>query len=163
MGKVVVALLLIFIFVCLVCVVFVRVQDVVKIFFEEGGLIEIIVIVWLCREFLCDVFVVVIVIEFMLFVNNFVIDLSKVVELVLQVLIGCGVNGMGVFIIICGISFILIDVGFDQSILVSMDGMQLSCGRVVFVFMFDVDQVEILQGLQVLFFGKNFFVGVIFV
>ncbi len=53
------------------------------------------------------------------------------------------------------------DVGFEQSVLVGIDGMQVSRGRALFQSYFDLQQIEVMKGPQSLFFGKNSPAGVI--
>lgn len=93
--------------------------------------------------------------------NNIASDLNKVAELAPQVVIGRAVNGTGAVLTIRGISSSSADSGLDQSVAVSVDGVILSRGRVISSAMFDTQQVEILQGPQALFFGKNSPAGVI--
>jgi iron complex outermembrane recepter protein len=93
--------------------------------------------------------------------NNNATDLSKVGELAPQVLIGRATNGTGGFLTIRGISSSATDAGLDQSVAVSIDGVPLSRGRIITSTVFDMQQIEILQGPQALFFGKNSPAGVI--
>jgi iron complex outermembrane recepter protein len=93
--------------------------------------------------------------------NNNATDLSKVGELAPQVLIGRATNGTGGFLTIRGISSSATDAGLDQSVAVSIDGVPLSRGRIITSTVFDMRQIEILQGPQALFFGKNSPAGVI--
>ena len=128
---------------------------------SDSELAEIVVTARLRQESLQDVPVAVTAIAPIALANNLATDLSKIAELAPQVSIGRGVNGTGALITIRGISSTSTDAGLDQSISISMDGMQLSRGRVISASMFDVAQVEILQGPQALFFGKNSPAGVI--
>jgi outer membrane receptor protein involved in Fe transport len=94
-------------------------------------------------------------------VNHNVSDLAKLAELAPQVMIGRQTNGTGAILTIRGISSAAADAGLDQSVLVSIDGMQISRGRIINAALFDVAQVEVLEGPQALFFGKNSPAGVI--
>ena len=93
--------------------------------------------------------------------NNNAADLTKVAELAPQVLIGTSSSGAGAMITIRGISSSPSNAGFDQSVSISFDGVQLSRGRILSASVFDMQQVEVLQGPQALFFGKNSPAGVI--
>ena len=92
---------------------------------------------------------------------NVATDLSKVAELAPQVMIGRYITGSGAVITIRGISALPSDSGFDQSVSLSIDGVNVSRGRIIGATVFDMQQVEILQGPQALFFGKNSPAGVI--
>ncbi len=93
--------------------------------------------------------------------SNLATDLNKVAELAPQVMIGRATNGTGGFLTIRGISSSATDAGLDQSVAVVVDGVPLSRGRVINSAIYDSAQVEILQGPQSLFFGKNSPAGVI--
>ncbi|WP_188772406.1 TonB-dependent receptor [Novosphingobium endophyticum] len=93
--------------------------------------------------------------------NNLATDLTKIGELAPQVMIGRQTVGTGAIIGIRGISSTSSDPGLDQSVAVAIDNVVLSRGRIVTAAMFDLAQVEIMEGPQVLFFGKNSPAGVI--
>ena len=93
--------------------------------------------------------------------DNLAADLTKVGELAPQVSIGEGGSGTGAVIAIRGISSSSSDAGFDQSVLVEMDGVPFSRGTIVGARLFDVGNVQVLSGPQALFFGKNSPAGVI--
>jgi outer membrane receptor protein involved in Fe transport len=93
--------------------------------------------------------------------NNDATDLSKLAELVPQVMIGTYGTGTGAILTIRGISTNPIDAGLDQSVLVVADGVPMSNGSVVTATQFDMQQVEVMEGPQALFFGKNAPAGVI--
>jgi iron complex outermembrane receptor protein len=93
--------------------------------------------------------------------NNDVTDLSKLAELVPQVMIGTYGTGTGAVLTIRGISTNPVDSGLDQSVLVVVDGVPLSNGSIVTSSLFDMRQVEVMEGPQALFFGKNSPAGVI--
>lgn len=127
----------------------------------EGGFEEIIVTARKRAESLQDVPVTVAAISQDQLANNIATDLSKVAELAPQVMIGRFITGSGAVITIRGISALPSDSGFDQSVAVSIDGIALSRGRIIGASMFDTRQVEVLEGPQALFFGKNSPAGVI--
>jgi outer membrane receptor protein involved in Fe transport len=93
--------------------------------------------------------------------GNDATDLTKIAELVPQVIIGNTATGTGAVATIRGISSAPSDAGIDQSVSFLVDGVQLSRGRIVNQSMFDLQQVEVLEGPQALFFGKNSPAGVI--
>jgi outer membrane receptor protein involved in Fe transport len=112
-------------------------------------------------ESLQDVPVAVVAIPQAALQNNRADDLSKIGELAPQVTIGRATTGTGSVITIRGISSGAVDSGLDQSVSMSIDNVSLSRGRIIQTAMFDMQQVEILQGPQALFFGKNSPAGVI--
>lgn len=130
---------------------------------EEGasGLEEIIVTARRREESLQDVPVAVSVITQTQLQNNLASDLLKIAELAPQVIIGRQTVGTGAVIGIRGISSTATDPGLDQSVAVAIDNVVLSRGRIVTAGMFDLAQVEVLEGPQALFFGKNSPAGVI--
>ena len=66
-----------------------------------------------------------------------------------------GASGGGGSIGLRGISTSSTQAGFEQSVSVIVDGVQVSRARVMQVAMFDVAQVDVIKGPQALFFGKN--------
>lgn len=93
--------------------------------------------------------------------QNLASDLTKVAELAPQVSIGEGGSGTGAVISIRGISSSSSDAGFDQSVLVELDGVPFSRGSIIGTRLFDVQNVQVLAGPQALYFGKNSPAGVI--
>jgi iron complex outermembrane receptor protein len=93
--------------------------------------------------------------------NNDATDLAKLGEIVPQVTIGQFSGGTGAVMTIRGISSSPDNAGLDQSVLLSIDGVQLSRGHVIQEPLFDVRQVDVMEGPQALFFGKNSPAGVI--
>src|SRR5262245_41739839 len=87
--------------------------------------------------------------------NNAASSLEKIAELAPQVSIGRVTSGAGAVLTIRGISSAAVDSGLDQSVSMSIDGVSLSRGRIVQAAQFDLQQVEVMQGPQALFFGKN--------
>ncbi len=88
-------------------------------------------------------------------------DLTKIGELVPSVVVGAYKAAGGGSIAIRGISSPANTTGFEQAVSVAVDGVQTSNGRVAQLGFFDVAQVEVLEGPQALFFGKNSPAGVI--
>jgi outer membrane receptor protein involved in Fe transport len=93
--------------------------------------------------------------------NNLASDLTKVGELAPQVSISQGGSGTGALITIRGISSASSDAGLDQSVAIEVDGIPLSRGQIISTSVFDMASVQVLQGPQALFFGKNSPAGVI--
>ncbi|MDE8653910.1 TonB-dependent receptor [Novosphingobium album (ex Liu et al. 2023)] len=125
------------------------------------GFGEILVTARRRAESLQDVPVAVSVVSSATLENNLATDLTKVAELAPQVIIGRQTVGTGAVIGIRGISSTATDPGLDQSVAVAIDNVVLSRGRIVTTAMFDLAQVEVLEGPQALFFGKNSPAGVI--
>jgi iron complex outermembrane recepter protein len=128
---------------------------------EAGGLEAITVTARRTTESLINVPVTVAVVSQSQIQNNDATDLTKIAELVPQVVIGTAATGTGAVITIRGISSSPLDAGIDQSVSVDIDGIQLSRGRITTNTFFDLQQVEVLEGPQALFFGKNSPAGVI--
>src|SRR5690606_22996090 len=82
-------------------------------------------------------------------------------ELAPQVSMGNGGSGTGAVITIRGVSSASNDAGLDQSVAVEIDGVPMSRGRIITAAVFDLASVQVLQGPQALFFGKNSPAGVI--
>lgn len=126
-----------------------------------GGLEEIVVTARKQSESMNDVPVAVSVITPAEIRNNDATDLQKLAELTPQVFAGEVTTGTGVVLSIRGIGSSPFDAGIDQSVSVVVDGIQLSRGRIIQEALFDLRQVEVLEGPQALFFGKNSPAGVI--
>jgi iron complex outermembrane receptor protein len=93
--------------------------------------------------------------------NNVATDLSKVGELAPQVSISQSGSGTGAIITVRGISSGSNDAGLDQSVAIEIDGVPISRGQVVSAALYDMKQIQVLEGPQALFFGKNSPAGVI--
>lgn len=125
------------------------------------GLGEIIVTARKRQETLQDVPVAVAVVSNAQLKNNLASDLSKIAELAPQVNIGSGGAGTGGVITIRGVSSATSDAGIDQSVAIEIDNVPISRAWVMNAAMFDLETVQVLQGPQALFFGKNSPAGVI--
>ena len=128
---------------------------------QATGLEDVIVTARRRSESLQDVPVAVSAISKEELQNNLVADLTKIGELAPQVVIGRATIGTGAVIGVRGISSSSNDPGLDQSVAVAIDGIVLSRGRIISTAVFDLAQVEVLEGPQALFFGKNSPAGVI--
>jgi iron complex outermembrane recepter protein len=93
--------------------------------------------------------------------NNLATDLTTIAELAPQVSIGRGGAGTAEVLTIRGISTATIDAGLEQSVATEIDGIPLSRGAFITSSMFDLAGVQVLEGPQALFFGKNSPAGVI--
>jgi outer membrane receptor protein involved in Fe transport len=93
--------------------------------------------------------------------NNLANDLTKVGELAPQVVMSQGGSGTGAIIAVRGVASSSSDAGLDQSVALEMDDVPLSRGRIMSATLFDISNVQVLQGPQALFFGKNSPAGVI--
>ena len=93
--------------------------------------------------------------------NNLASDLTKVGELAPQVSMSQSGSGTGAVITVRGVSSGSNDAGLDQSVAIEVDGVPISRGQVIGASIFDLQQVQVLQGPQALFFGKNSPAGVI--
>jgi iron complex outermembrane receptor protein len=89
-------------------------------------------------------------------------NLQQIGQLAPQVIIAkTGGGGAGASLSIRGVGSSALDAGIDQSVAVVIDGLQITRGRIITQGLFDLSQVEILEGPQALFFGKNSPAGVI--
>jgi iron complex outermembrane receptor protein len=88
-------------------------------------------------------------------------DLTKIGELAPQVSLSQGGSGTGAIITVRGVSSASNDAGLDQSVALEIDGVPISRGQIMSASLFDVAQIQVLQGPQALFFGKNSPAGVI--
>lgn len=93
--------------------------------------------------------------------NAIATDMTKIGEIAPQVSMSQGGSGTGAVITVRGVSSASNDSGLDQSVAIEIDGVPISRGQVITAALFDLDQVQILQGPQALFFGKNSPAGVI--
>lgn len=130
---------------------------------DEGasGLADIVVTARKREETLQDVPVAVSAVSGDDLRRNLASDLTKMAELAPQVSISQGGSGTGAVITVRGISSASNDAGLDQSVAIELDNMPLSRGQIISASLFDIQQVQILQGPQALFFGKNSPAGVI--
>jgi len=88
-------------------------------------------------------------------------NLSQIADQVPTVVISKTSSGSGGVVSIRGIGTSPGNGGFESSVTVNVDGVQISRGRIATQSFFDIQQVEILKGPQALFFGKNSPAGVI--
>lgn len=125
------------------------------------GLEEIVVTARKRNESLIDVPVAVSVVTGAQLARQGLTDLNQIVQLAPQVMVAQSQSGTGASFSVRGIGTTSQDPGLDQSVGVVLDGTSLSRGQLVDMTMFDLAQVEVLKGPQVLFFGKSSPAGVI--
>lgn len=90
-----------------------------------------------------------------------VTDISRINNIVPNVVIARGASGAGGTIGIRGVSSSYSDAGVDSPVSISLDGAQFSRPYISAVATFDLSSVQVLKGPQSLFFGKNSPAGVI--
>jgi outer membrane receptor protein involved in Fe transport len=129
--------------------------------FAQAQLEEITVTARKQVESLMNVPVAVVAVSAQSLKNGLATDMSKMSELAPQVSIGQGGAGTGGSITIRGVSTSSSDAGLDQSVAIEMDGVPVSRAQIVSSSLFDLAGVQVLQGPQALFFGKNSPAGVI--
>ncbi len=88
-------------------------------------------------------------------------DLTRIAENIPSIQVTRASTGTGGLIAIRGIYSPQNNTGFESSVSVAIDGIQLSRGYLTQAAFFDLRQVEVLKGPQALFFGKNSPAGVI--
>jgi iron complex outermembrane receptor protein len=93
--------------------------------------------------------------------NNLSSDLTQIAELAPQVSMSQGGSGTGGVITVRGVSSGSNDAGLDQSVAIEVDNIPISRGQILSASTFDLAQVQVLEGPQALFFGKNSPAGVI--
>ena len=93
--------------------------------------------------------------------NNLSSDLTQIAELAPQVSMSQGGSGTGGVITVRGVSSGSNDAGLDQSVAIEVDNIPISRGQILSASTFDLQQVQVLEGPQALFFGKNSPAGVI--
>lgn len=93
--------------------------------------------------------------------NNLTSDISKLGELAPQMTLVATGQGTGAVVAIRGVASSPGDSGVDQSVAFDIDDVPISRGRIMGTPLFDIASVQVLQGPQALFFGKNSPAGVI--
>jgi iron complex outermembrane receptor protein len=88
-------------------------------------------------------------------------DLKDVAALTPGLVIGDGYMSNGAEVALRGVGRTTFTPAVDQSVLLEMDGLQLSQGLAYGAATFDLGQIEVLRGPQGLFFGKSATGGVI--
>ena len=128
---------------------------------QGGGLEEIVVTARKRAESLINVPVAVTAVSGQEIQRTGVADLTRIAQLVPQVILAQADSGTGASFSIRGLGTSFLDPGLDQSVLVVLDGAPISRGQIVLMGMFDLAQVEVLKGPQALYFGKNSPAGVV--
>lgn len=88
-------------------------------------------------------------------------DLAKLADQVPSLQLGEAISVFGNQISLRGIGTSTLNGTIDQSVSLNIDGMQMTQGLAYSMGLFDMAQVEVLQGPQALFFGKASPAGVI--
>lgn len=88
-------------------------------------------------------------------------DLKSLAQDVPDLVIGSNIEDFGQQISIRGIGNTTLNATVDQSVSLNIDGMQINQGLAYSTGLFDVGQVEVLEGPQALFYGKSTTGGVI--
>ena len=88
-------------------------------------------------------------------------DLKALAQDVPDLVIGSNIEDFGQQISIRGIGNTTLNASVDQSVSLNIDGMQINQGLAYSTGLFDVGQVEVLEGPQALFYGKSTTGGVI--
>jgi len=88
-------------------------------------------------------------------------SLEKLSALVPDMILTRGNSGSGMVISLRGIGPNFSSIGIEQSVAVVIDGVYYGQGRVIDEALVDLRSVEVLEGPQALFFGKNSTAGVI--
>ena len=128
---------------------------------EARGLEEILVTARKRTETLINVPVAVSAVSGQEIQRTGVADLTRIAQLVPQVILAQADSGTGASFSIRGLGTSFLDPGLDQSVLVVLDGAPVSRGQVILMGTFDLAQVEVLKGPQALYFGKNSPAGVV--
>lgn len=82
-------------------------------------------------------------------------DIRDIVKLVPSLNIDRSGSGSGGLVSLRGISTNSSEAGFDPAVAINVDGVQVGRPRILTQGLFDIDQIEVLEGPQALFFGKN--------
>jgi len=90
-------------------------------------------------------------------VNN----LTDIARLVPQLVIEVNPLGYGGFLTLRGVTSPTANVESESAVLIEVDGMPIGYGGIVKLGQFDLGQVEVLEGPQALYFGKNSVGGIV--
>lgn len=87
--------------------------------------------------------------------------IANLAEMTPNINLGYTAGGSGASLSIRGIGSDGSNAGIEQSVMLNVDGVQVTRGRALWQSYFDLEQIEVLKGPQALFFGKNSPAGVI--
>ena len=93
--------------------------------------------------------------------NSDITSLEKLSALLPDMVLTRGNSGSGMVISLRGIGPNFSSIGIEQSVAVVIDGVYYGQGRVIDEALIDLSSIEVLEGPQALFFGKNSTAGVI--
>lgn len=88
-------------------------------------------------------------------------DVADAAKLVPQLIVGRSTSGTGATIFLRGIGTSSLSAGYEQSVGINIDNVQISRGNAISMGYLDMAQFEVLKGPQALYFGKNSPGGVI--
>lgn len=84
-----------------------------------------------------------------------VASITDAAKMVPQLLVSRTATGTSSQIFLRGVGSSTFTVGFDQSVSINIDGVQISRGNAIQIGYLDLAQLEVLKGPQALYFGKN--------
>ena len=93
--------------------------------------------------------------------NNNLTSIERVAAMTPQLQVNRQPSGSGATLSMRGIGSTSTSSGIEQSVALVVDGVYYGSGRMLNEAMFDMRQIEILEGPQALFFGKNATGGVL--
>ncbi len=90
-----------------------------------------------------------------------IVDIRGITQSVPGLQLGSAVFTIGTQVALRGVGTSSLDAGVEQSVALSIDGLQFTQGSTYDAGLFDMAQIEVLKGPQALFYGKNVVGGVI--
>ena len=88
-------------------------------------------------------------------------SIGDAARMVPQLLVSKTTSGTGAAVFIRGIGTSALSSGYDQSVGINVDNVQINRGNAIYIGYLDMAQFEVLKGPQALYFGKNSPAGVI--
>lgn len=128
---------------------------------STGGLEDIVVTARKREESVQSVPVAVTAISAETILKQDITSLEKLAALTPNFTVGRASNGSAAQLTLRGIGSSSTSIGIEQSVAVVVDGVYYGQGRVINEGFFDLERIEVLEGPQALFFGKNATAGVI--
>lgn len=128
---------------------------------QAGGLEDIVVTARKRQESAQSVPVAVTAISAETIARQDITNLEKLAARTPNFTVGRASNGSAAQLTLRGIGSSSTSIGIEQSVAVVVDGVYYGQGRVINEGFFDLERVEVLEGPQALFFGKNATAGVI--
>ena len=128
---------------------------------EAAELVEVVVTARQRDETLQDVPVAVTAISAQTLEKMSTTDIRDLANYSSGLIIDVGDSGAGGTINLRGLGTSPTQAGFEQTVSIAIDGVQVWRPRIIRVGLMDVQQIEVLKGPQALFFGKNSPAGVV--